>query len=333
MKNNKEKEVTIVDIAKYLQLSNITVSRAFSNPQLVKQETRELIYETAAKLKYRPNAFARSLKTNSSKLIGVITDSTYNPVYAQVVKELCEKADKNGYTLMMFETAGNSINEERALDALFSYKVAGIVLSVVHDIKGYKPSYVQRARGYNIPLVLLDRDIDGYRLPGVFLNNYEIGVKCGNYLAQKEIKKLLIVGGPEESLITQERIKGILSILETKQVDYEIVYADYAYDKAKENLKTYFKTLPNPPSHFVGINGLISLAFIGMCRQYGIKDVDYFSIDEVPYAKDFGFDIPCVYSSPFEWGQKISELLFNLIENNNSSKFNERLYVLGKVIA
>ena len=333
MKNNKEKEVTIVDIAKYLQLSNITVSRAFSNPQLVKQETRELIYETAAKLKYRPNAFARSLKTNSSKLIGVITDSTYNPVYAQVVKELCEKADKNGYTLMMFETAGSSINEEKALDVLFSYKVAGIVLSVVHDIRGYKPSYVQRARGYNIPLVLLDRDIDGYRLPGVFLNNYEIGVKCGNYLAQKEIKKLLIVGGPEDSLITQERIKGILSILETKQVDYEIVYADYAYDKAKENLKTYFKTLPNPPSHFVGINGLISLAFIGMCRQYGIKDVDYFSIDEVPYAKDFGFDIPCVYSSPFEWGQKISELLFNLIENNNSSKFNERLYVLGKVIA
>ena len=102
-------------------------------------------------------------------------------------------------------------------------------------------------------------------------------------------------------MITQERIKGILSILETKQVDYEIVYADYAYDKAKENLKTYFKTLPNPPSHFVGINGLISLAFIAMCRQYGIKDVDYFSIDEVPYAKDFGFDIPCVYSSPFEW--------------------------------
>ena len=333
MKNNKEKEVTIVDIAKYLQLSNITVSRAFSNPQLVKQETRELIYETAAKLKYRPNAFARSLKTNSSKLIGVITDSTYNPVYAQVVKELCEKADKNGYTLMMFETAGSSINEERALDALFSYKVAGIVLSVVHDIRGYKPSYVQRARGYNIPLVLLDRDINGYRLPGVFLNNYEIGVKCGNYLAQKEIKKLLIVGGPEESLITQERIKGILSILEPYQVDFEIVYAYYAYDKAKENLKTYFKTLPNPPSHFVGINGLISLAFIGMCRQYGIKDVDYFSIDEVPYAKDFGFDIPCVYSSPFEWGQKISELLFNLIENNNSSKFNERLYVLGKVIA
>ena len=331
---NKEKEVTIVDIAKYLQLSNITVSRAFSNPQLVKQETRELIYATAAKLKYRPNAFARSLKTNSSKLIGVVTDSTYNPVYAQVVKELCEKADKNGYTLMMFETAGSPVNEERALDALFSYKVAGIVLSVVNDVKGYKPSYVQRARSYNIPLVLLDRDIDVYRLPGVFLNNYEIGVKSGNYLAQKEIKKLLIVGGPEDSLITRERIKGILSILETKQVKYEIVYADYAYDKARETLKAYFEAMHDDlPSHFVGINGLISLAFIGICRQYGIKSVDYFSIDEVPYAKDFGFDIPCVYSSPFEWGQKISDLLFNLIENNNSSKFNERLYVLGKVIA
>ena len=332
MKDNK-KEVTIVDIAKYLQLSNITVSRAFSNPQLVKQETRELIYETAAKLKYRPNAFARSLKTNSSKLIGVVTDSTYNPVYAQVVKELCEKADKHGYTLMMFETAGSPLNEERALEALFSYKVAGIVLSVVHDVKGYKPSYVQRAKGYNIPLVLLDRDIDGYQLPGVFLNNYEIGVKTGTYLETKNIKKLLIAGGPKDSLITQERIRGILSILEHKKINYEIVYTDYAYDKSKEILSSYFEKLKDVPSHFVGINGLISLAFIGLCRQYAVNNVDYFSIDEVPYAKDFGFDIPCVYSSPFEWGQKISELLFNLIDNDNSPKFNERLFVFGKVIS
>lgn len=331
MKDNK-KEVTIVDIAKLLQLSNITVSRAFSNPQLVKQETRELIYETAAKLKYRPNAFARSLKTNSSKLIGVVTDSTYNPVYAQVVKELCEKADKHGYTLMMFETAGNSLNEERALEALFSYKVAGIVLSVVHDVKGYKPSYVQRAKSYNIPLVLLDRDIDGYKLPGVFLNNYEIGVKAGNYLSAKKIQKLLIAGGPKDSLITQERIKGILSILEHRKINYEIVYTDYSYDRAREILTPYFENLKDPISHFVGINGLISLSFIGLCRQFGINGVDCFSIDEVPYAKDFGFDIPCVYSSPFEWGRKISDLLFNLIDSDNSPEFNERLYVFGKLI-
>ena len=108
---------------------------------------------------------------------------------------------------------------------------------------------------------------------------------------------------------------------------------DYAYDKSKEILSSYFEKLKEVPSHFVGINGLISLAFIGLCRQYAVNNVDYFSIDEVPYAKDFGFDIPCVYSSPFEWGQKISELLFNLIENDNSPKFNERLFVFGKVIS
>ena len=109
--NSEPKKVTLSDVAKEAKVSPITVARAFSSPDLVKPQTRDLVFKVAAKLNYSPNAFARNLKTNSSPIIGVVTDSTYNPVYAQVVKTLYEEADKSGYIIIMFETAGNAARE------------------------------------------------------------------------------------------------------------------------------------------------------------------------------------------------------------------------------
>lgn len=332
MDSHAEKKATIVEVAKLAKVSTITVSRAFSTPELVKESTRQLIYKSAEELNYIPNAFARTLKTNSSKIIGVVTDSTYNQVYAQAVTTLCAEADKLGYGLMMFETMGSEEKESNALDTLFSYKVAGIVLSVVNDSKTYDPRYIRIARKNNIPLVLLDRDIKTHHLPGVFLNNHEIGVKSGNYLAHCGAQRLLIIGGPEQSEITQERVNGILSTQHNPNLQTKVIYAHYNYQQTRELLLHEVPKLSAPPTHVVGINGQISLAAIGVFRTLGYKDVQFFSIDPVPYAADFGFSIPCIDSDPVEWGLKISSLLFKLIEHNNDPAYFDRLFIYGKLI-
>ncbi len=328
-----DKRVTVVDVAKKANVSTITVSRAFSSPQLVKKATRDLIYKVAAELNYTPNPFARSLKSNTSHIIGVVTDSTYNPVYAQVVKTLCNAADKYGYMVMMFETSGDAQKEQRAIEALFSYKVAGIVLSVAKDTHDYNPDYFDKAAKSNIPLVLLDRDVPMRSLPGVFLNNHEIGIKAGVYLNSMHIDKLLIIGGPESSIITQDRVGGICAALAESKTDHEVCYCSYTYEQARAMLMEYLKDYKakglKPFTHAVGINGPITLSAIGVFRSLGCKDLSYFSIDEVPYMNDFGYKIPCIYSDPVEWGECISKLLFKLIDHNNSPAFFDRMFIHG----
>ncbi len=331
--NSEPKKVTLSDVAKEAKVSPITVSRAFSSPDLVKPQTRDLVFKVAAKLNYSPNAFARNLKTNSSPIIGVVTDSTYNPVYAQVVKTLYEEADKSGYIIIMFETAGNAERERKAMETLFSYKVAGIVLSVVNDSENYHPDYIQKARYNNIPLVLLDRDIKNENLPGVFLNNFEIGTKAGLYLSEETDKKILVIGGPQDSQITIERIAGIKESLAHNKISCDTIYANYSYDKAREIILNYLENKTRLPDIIVGINGPISLAAIGVCRNLHLRDILFFSIDAVPYAKDFGYNVPCIYSDPTEWGLRVSELLFKLIEHDNSPRFFDRIFIYGKLVA
>lgn len=329
-----KKASTIVDIARKAKVTNITVSRAFAHPEMVKKETRDKIFKIAKELDYKPNLFAKLLKTNESKIIGVVTDSTYNQVYADVVKKLCFESDKKGYSVMMFETNGNLDAEARAINALVSYKASGIVLSVVNDSKNYDPSYVDLVKAQNIPLVLLDRDIYTKSLPGVFLNNLELGIKAGQYLSSlDDIESVVIISGPKDSMISIDRVEGIKRVFNLSKVKHDILYTSYAYDKAKDDVYNFIKDLGYIPSIIVGLNGPMMMASIGVCRRLSIhRHMRYFSFDEVPYAKDFGYTVPCVLNSALEWGDKITKLLFTLIESNNDLASFDRVYINGKLV-
>lgn len=329
-----KKASTIVDIALKANVTNITVSRAFAHPELVKKETRERIYAIAKELDYKPNLFARSLKSNDSKIIGVVSDSTYNRVYADVIKRLCLESDKKGYSVMMFETNGNEEAEQRAINALVSYKASGIVLSVVNDSKHYNPAYLDIVKAQNIPLVLLDRDIYDKSLPGVFLNNVELGIKAGQYLSSlKDIESMIVISGPKDSMISINRLEGIKKVFDLSKIKYDVFYTSYNYDGARSDVYEYLKNLGYVPSIAVGLNGPMMLATIGASRRLGIhRSMRYFSFDEVPFAKDFGYSVPCVYNSADEWGDEITKLLFSLINSNNDFASFDRVYIYGKLI-
>ncbi|WP_038909886.1 LacI family DNA-binding transcriptional regulator, partial [Yersinia pestis] len=88
---------TIVDIARRANVTNITVSRTFNQPGLVKQETREKIHAIAKELNYVPNAFAQGLKRSSSQIIGIVTSSMYNPFYSELIQTVSRIARTQCY--------------------------------------------------------------------------------------------------------------------------------------------------------------------------------------------------------------------------------------------
>lgn len=331
MLKDKKRHSTIVDVAKIAGVSNITVSRAFSKPELVNKETREKIYEVAKQINYSQNLFASSLKTSKSKIIGFISDSTYNPVYINITKTLCLKADAEGYSVMMFETNGNPEVEERAVDTLLKYQASGIILSPYTDAVDYKPEYLKKIKASKIPLVILDRDFHEEDLPGVFIDNFDVGKMAGEYLAKKEAQDVLIIAGPKNSYISQKRIEGILSTLLPKIENIHFLYTNYSYEKARPNIYNYLKDIKQIPEWIVSINGLIGLAAIGICKSLGYKSTRYFSIDAIPYALDFGYKIPCVCNDQNEWGEKIQSLLFSMIEGTRLSESNRRIFIRGKI--
>lgn len=227
---NKKKSVTISDIAKRVNMTTITVSRALNKPDQVKPATLARILEVARELDYVPNAFARGLKRSESLIIGVITASVDNPFYSEMIKAISREAKQHGYTIMLVDTDELAELESKAVDTLLGYRVAGIILSPVSDEPSYQPDYLERLGNGKTPVVLLDRTIHDSPFSRVVLDNYHSGIQAAHYLLRQtpDLKRLLVLTGPEHSRITVERLKGLREVLaEHPQVQVEVQAGDY----------------------------------------------------------------------------------------------------------
>ena len=311
-------KTTISDIAREVNMTNITVSRALNNPEKVKKDTREHILAVAKRLNYIPNAFARSLKKRESRLIGLISASFDNPFYNEVIKAISREAKKSDYSILLFDTDGLPELETRAIDILLSYQVAGILLSTVSDDKNYIPPYLPRLELANIPVVQIDRQISQAPFAGVYLDNEESAYKGCTILLEKGHRHLLVVGGPEKSKITRARIKGIRRALDEfpEKTQLEILYGDYTMAPAREEVDKYLARGKRPDAIF-GLNILITLGSLEAASQHGLSrnNLGFLSIDKVPYAEIFGDSIPSIAHNTYLLGQTAINMLLKQIED------------------
>ncbi|CAI1940872.1 LacI family DNA-binding transcriptional regulator [Serratia ficaria] len=324
---------TIVDIARRARVTNITVSRAFNKPELVKPETRERIHAIAKELNYVPNAFAQGLKSSSSQIIGIVTSSMYSPFYSGLIKTVSRIARLQGYQIMLFDTDGSEEAEMRAIQALFGYKARGILLSAVRDDKNYRPAYLELAEVYRIPLILIDRDLYDQQLSGVFLNNREIGTLAGEYLAQQPERKMLIIGGPADSEITLARTAGIVDALRDNGHDIHIINGDYDFNSQEAAVRAYLAAAETLPDYIIGLNGIITLGAISLCHELGIyQRVKFFSIDEPPRAGAYGLHIAGVYHDTQMLGEIAADLLFSAINASRGELPVRREFFTGSLL-
>lgn len=313
----KKSKVTVTDIAKRVNMTTVTVSRALNKPEKVKKETLERILAVAKELNYVPNAFARNLKNRESRLIGVITASLDNPFYGDLIKAISREAKKQDYSILLFDTDGSPELEQKAVETLLSYQVAGIILSVVSDGNHYQPSYLSQLANTDIPVVQVDRKLANAPFPGVYLENQGCGYTGGKALMDAGHRHILAVAGPENSHITQLRLAGIRQALVPYQdAQLDILYGDYTREPACAAVAHYLQQ-GNRPDVIFGLNILITLGCLQGVAKAGVPktQIDFFSIDEVPYSDLFDFRIPCVAHDTYQLGHKAIAMLLQRLKD------------------
>jgi LacI family transcriptional regulator len=322
---SKKVPVTVNDIARRVNMTPVTVSRALNKPDMVKPATLARILKVAQELDYVPNAFARSLKRSESMIIGLITASVDNPFYSEMIKAISREAKKHGYTIMLIDTDGSEALEVKAVDTLLSYRVAGIVLSPVSDEPDYQPAYLSRLGNGDIPVVQLDRAVHGSPFSHVVLDNYESGLKGARYLlAQKpDMQRLLVLTGPARSRISEERLKGVTAALDEGYggVQMEVRAGDYTLEPAYHSTLDYLDKQPVPDAIF-GFNQLITLGAMKALRDRGIghDQVVLCGIDRLPFADIFGIPIACIAHDASRAGSQAVQLLLARIQDQTLAK-------------
>lgn len=308
----KMKNPTIKDIADIAQVTNVTVSRVFTSPEKVKLATREKILAIAQELGYVPNEFARSVRNNQTNIIGIVSDDTFNPVYAHLIKQLCIQAGKKGYSVMIFTTNGSRDSEVNAINTLIGYKAAGIILSVTDDSPEYDATHIEMASRSNSKLLLIDRETN-LTIPGVYLNNLRAGKLVAEEIAGCAYKRVLVIGSKSTSRITQQRLDGIKQKL-SADVEVDTLYADYTFERTYEKLDNFFSISRPEYDCIVGLNGPITAAVIGVFNSKKLTRPALISIDEVTNASYFGMEIPSVSHNCQVWAEYVVSNMVQLIE-------------------
>lgn len=123
------RKVTLSEVAESAGVSVQTVSNVVNNKPVVSEETRQLVQEHLQKCGYRGNAVARSLKTNTSRLIGLVVPSMTNSMYAEVAETIVHEAERRGYTVMMAVTMRDAHTELELVNTIIEHNAAGILMS------------------------------------------------------------------------------------------------------------------------------------------------------------------------------------------------------------
>ncbi|MGX6977970.1 LacI family DNA-binding transcriptional regulator [Vagococcus elongatus] len=196
-----KKNVTISDVAEQAGVSKTTVSRylngRFGN---MSKETKERIKEVIAEMNYRPSKQAQALKSKRSYLIGIVVADISNMYSSLLLKGIGEVLGKAGYQMIIMDAA-NSIEQERELlDRLIDQSVEGVILQALsRDAHHY--DHLKKA---NIPLVLVDRDVEPSIFPLVTTDNVTATKKIAEEILSKNYEQVVVVSEPLKDVITRE---------------------------------------------------------------------------------------------------------------------------------
>lgn len=198
--------VTLKDVAKEAGVSIATVSCALSGTKPVRPATKNKIMDAVEKLRYVPNAAARSLKSTSSKNIGVILPEMKNRFYTEIFDGLSSYLQNHGYFISIAFSNESPDIEQTKIDEFVSQNVAGIVLVTCQPSNAsfFRTHILQ----YEIPLLFLDREAE--ILPGSFLgfNNYDSAYRITENLIQKGMQDFAVMCGSTDFSTEQEIIRG-----------------------------------------------------------------------------------------------------------------------------
>ena len=202
---------TIRDVARAARVSQSTVSRTLSSPDMVHPATRTRVEAHAQRLGYRPNRAARGLITGRTGNLGLIVPDLSNPFFASVVKGIQSAARASDYSVFIADTDEEARAEVELLRAL-AKQVDGILLCSPRT-----PQTRLQEVGVDTPIVMMNRAVDGF--PSVTVDNADGMRQAVNHLTALGHRRVAYVGGPSTSWSDSERRRGLRSSAETTGAD------------------------------------------------------------------------------------------------------------------
>ncbi|MFM7006327.1 MAG: LacI family DNA-binding transcriptional regulator [Flavobacteriales bacterium] len=221
------KPMTIKDLARFLNVSPSTVSRALNNHPDISIEVRNRVQQLAEELQFKPNSFAANFRKKQSKLIAVILPKIYRSFIPDVIEGITKRLKEAHFQTLILLTEDQLTNEIAAIQQCCDMRVDGILLSLSNETADL--NHLALCDKMGIPLVLFDNTLETQKYPTVHIDDAAAAGLCAAFINQNKCTKVAAIYGPQDLSISKNRKLGFTRALDT-QVEVKSCYANNAQE-------------------------------------------------------------------------------------------------------
>ena len=258
---------TIKEIAKRLNISVSTVSRALHDHHSIGLRTKTRVKQLAAELNYERNQTAIYFQQGKTFTIGILLPELSEAFFASAISGIEDTAYSNNYTVLLGQSHDDEAREKQIIQSMKQHRVDGCIVSIGKNTSNYEHfEMLQQAR---IPVVFFDRIPDLPNMHSVSCNLESGTVQAVDFLLKQGHRVIGMINGPETMVASHERAAGYIRALQKHRLKYDpklIVHADLTTTGTEEAMQ-YLLSLKRKVTAVVTFNDYVAMDAV----QYALK--------------------------------------------------------------
>jgi LacI family transcriptional regulator len=317
---------TLKDIARKLNMSISTVSKALNNDISISALTKERVQQQAREWNYVPNESARNFKLNKSSALGLIIPDLLDPFYVRAINGIEEIASKENYNLILTQSHEDIVKEENVVNIMIRSRVDGVILAITKNTVDM--SFLEKFKLVGIPVMCIVREPQNHSCNYVSLNNKHGAFQATRHLIKRGHTRIAHIMGPETLQISRVRFEGYKQALEKYHLplDNQLVKKVDFSRKDTEKAMSELMRLENPPTAIFTFKNDITLDAIGFLKRKHPAKLDLIDFTGFGILPLFDYldhkPVASIEENFYEVGKQAAELLFQMIKEEDHSLSN-----------
>lgn len=329
-------KTTIYDIAKKLNITAATISRALNNNPKISEATRKLVLDTANAMNYKQNKLALALKSGKSNNVGVIVPRIDSNFFASVIRGIEEELYSFGYHVIICQTRDDKNLEVENIEALLNAQVDGILMSISNVSPEQNDSF-KRILKKNVPLIFFDRKANIEGVSTVTINDYFGAYEATKHLINQGCKRIAHLSNNRLIEIFRDRYLGYKQAIIDSGLEFDERLVIETISKVEEGRKTT-KTLlemETPPDAIFSSSDFTALGAIQEIKEQGLRipdDICVAGFANEPFTKFMELTITSVDQSPLEMGKMAAKVFLDQVNGNKNIKIEKKVVLNPKLL-
>ena len=311
-------QITQSDIAKRLNVTRITVSKALRDHPDISVEMKKKVLDAAERLGYTPNLVALNLSSRKTFTLGLVIPDLENSFFAYATDSIIDSSNENKYNVFVTVSRENQLSEELNINRLIGMRVDGLLVCVSQQTKDARIfNHIEKLK---IPLVFFDRPYEGLNFPSVTFDDCNGALNALNKIIENGYKEIAHFSGYSNVSIGRKRCLGYKSALKKKNIEIKSEWIIEGGFEIKDGYNSFMKLYNSKklPEIIFTVNDRVALGVYKAAAEKGLKipqDIGIAGFGFKDTAQSFTPTLSIINQDPRKIGSKAAELLIEMINN------------------